>query len=509
MIAGRQAANLAVFQPMAAPDVQYVPLPDRSSPILSLTDSGVNGSFLVATGARDSDGCYQAAGINLPAKSISLLSDCLISANASVFPVVAPSNGDSIGAAEAPLTVTLPSPASVLNATPTGFAATLPGKPVQIASIDPVMGDVQATDAAPAALGAAAAPAVDINGLKHVYASAGVGQNRTAVIAGDDPLRPTKAVFAVLSPSGDVVESKDFPSGWLPLLDAVAPVRAGQTAPVAPPREPATFDAATRLFFALARADDGSKDAFLAFALGNADPKVVAFPDGWFATSCTDDIRLFTLDLVHQLALPGSKAAEKAFKTACPASGFLMVDLAKDTVAAIPLGNQGKMRVPTAKTDTSLAEMNNYVFGVNLDATRVGTSDTVYVLDGVNGSAFAMPVPSTVSGFTDATLQQIPEANSLLVQTISRLAGDEGFVLFNLDRQTVASLPLPDGFASVANLDDGATVCCLATHKLAARALKQGGSNGVIYDLVTGDVVVVANPDGVTSVGPPLSTSAA
>ncbi|MCU1235332.1 MAG: hypothetical protein JWP63_3299, partial [Candidatus Solibacter sp.] len=73
--------------------------------------------------------------------------------------------------------------------------------------------------------------------------------------------------------------------------------------------------------------------------------------------------------------------------------------------------------------------------------------------------------------------------------------------------QTAANLPLPDGFATVASLADGTTVCCFATHKLIARAVKQGGSAAVIYDLVTGDVNVVTNPENVTSIGPPAGQS--
>jgi hypothetical protein len=117
-----------------------------------------------------------------------------------------------------------------------------------------------------------------------------------------------------------------------------------------------------------------------------------------------------------------------------------------------------------------------------------------------------MPLPNTVNAFGTATLQQIPEMNALLAQSVDKIAGDQGFVLFNLDAQTVSNLPLPDGFVTVTNLDDGATVCCLATRKLVARALKAGGSSVVIYDLVTGDVVVAPNPDNVTGIGPPAAT---
>jgi hypothetical protein len=39
--------------------------------------------------------------------------------------------------------------------------------------------------------------------------------------------------------------------------------------------------------------------------------------------------------------------------------------------------------------------------------------------------------------------------------------------------------------------------------------LKQGGSNVVVYHLTTGDVVVVPNPQNVTSVGPPAAAAGA
>ena len=127
----------------------------------------------------------------------------------------------------------------------------------------------------------------------------------------------------------------------------------------------------------------------------------------------------------------------------------------------------------------------------------------------MNGSAYALPLPAVTGGFIDTTLQQIPEVNSLLAQSINRVAGDQGLVLINLELASVVNLPVPDGFTTVTPLSDGAAVCCLATRKLAARALKQGGSAVVIYDLITGDIAVPQNPDGVTSVGPPASQGAA
>jgi uncharacterized protein (TIGR03437 family) len=536
LLAGRVAANPTVFQPMKDATVTAVALPPNSPAITALADSGVNGSYLLATGNRASDGCYPALAVDVRARKIAPVSDCLTSVNANVPPLVVPSNGDSIGAlvgpaagdaqtgisstvkifsaAGDPLQVTLPSAASTLNATPVGFTAILPGQPAQAAAINPITGDVTVTTVAAPGAGGAGGPGpggalnLDIDGLKHVYASANVGQGRLAVIVGDDAEKPTKAEFAIVSTAGVVAFSKTFPDGWLPLLSAPSPARPNQAQPPAV-TEPVFYDAATRQVFALVRATDASKDAFLAFPLTNTEAKMAAFPDGWFATSCTADIRLYQLDLVGQLALMGSKVAEADFKTSCPASGFLTLDFSTVKMAAIPVGDQGQIRAPSTRADTSAAQMNNYVYALKLDSTRTTTADTLYVLDGVNGNMFAMPVPQAVSAFTNTSVQPIPEINALLAQAIDKTAGDQGFVLFNLDAQTVRNLPVPDGFSSVADLNSGGAVCCLATRKLAARALKQGGSNVAIYNIATGDVSVVDNPANVTSIGPAAGQGAA
>jgi uncharacterized protein (TIGR03437 family) len=540
LFAGRQAANVTVFQPANAPQINVLPLPPNTPPITALSDTGVNGSFLIATGARDSDGCYPALGVNLRTRTVAAIPDCLTSVNPNIQPLAVPGNGDTLAAligppagdaatgisstveifsaAGDPIKVTLPSAAATLTATPNSFTATLPGKPAQIATIDPETGDLQiaAPGANPGANppgnggagGAVVVPPVEIEGLTHVYAAVNLGNNRLAVIVGDDPLKPARAIFAIVNNTGAPSLSKDFPSGWLPLLNAVAPARAGQAAPP-PPTEPVIFDTASRTFFALARTPDAAKDAFIGFPLVSGDLAIAEFPEGWFAASCTSDIRPLTLNLVGQAALVGSRVAETEFKTACAGTGFLTLDFSEAAMQAIPLGDQGQIRVPTTRADTSLALMNDYVYAVKLDSTRPNASDALYVLDGVNASAAAMPLPNAVTAFTNGALQQLPETNSLLVQTIDRVAGDQGFVLFNLDAQTAANLPLPDGFVSVASLADGATVCCFATHKLIARAVKPGGSAAVIYDLVTGDVNVVTNPDNVTSIGPAAAPAGA
>lgn len=525
LMANKQVANFTVYSPVAAARVEYVPLPSDAPVIASLVSSGLNGSFLTALGARGTDGCYAAATLDMSAKTYTALPDCLTSTAAGVAAAVSPIDSDTVagligpptgdaksGISRAakiyslgndPVAVTLPSPAASLTASTTGFTSTLPGTPTLLATIDPLTGKVTTAPIATAAAGTAAV-AISVDGLTNVLASTSLGQGRTAVIVADDPLKPVSVEFAIVDVKGAAQLTKTFPAGWRPLLTAVAPARTGGT--ITPPHASVVLDATAKLYYVLARATDASKDAFVAFALVDQDPTFVNFPGGWFATSCTSDIRLFSVNLVRQVAMAGSQVAESAYKTACPGAGFLVFDLAKQTVTTATLPDQGQLRVPSVKTDTSMAVLNDYVFGVRLDPTRATVSDTIYALDGSNGSVFELALPAGISGFTDASVQQIPALDALIVQTINKTAGDNGFVLFDLDAQKVTNLPVPDGFDTLAFLNDGTTVCCMSTRKLVARAVTTGQSSVVVYDLVTGDLAVVANPAGVTSVGAAAGT---
>lgn len=507
LLAARQPANQVVFQPAAAqpsdtPRVEYVALPADAPTIAALTTTGVNGDFLVASAARDTDGCYAAATVDLATKTYAEVPGCLTSLAAATFPIVAPAESDTaaalvgppqgtaqtgispnvilLNAAGAPQSITLPSAASALTATSTGFSATLPGTPPKVATIDPLTGDVTVSTPAATAAGAAATP-ITVGSLTHIY----------------------------VDPDGTVALSQDFPAGWSPLLNAAAPPRTGQPTSTAPLHLPSIYDTTTRLFFVLARAADSSKDAFVAFSPAGADPAVAALPDGWFAASCTSDIRVFNIDLANRLAVAGSQIAEPAYKTSCAGSGFLILDFATAKITAVPLPDRAQMRVPVTKADTSLAFMNDYVFAARLDPTRNGISDSIYVLDGAGGSVFPLAVSAPVSGLTDTTVVQVPALTALLAQNIKKTAGDDGFTLFDLDAQAVTNIPVPDGFDTLTSLNDGTTVCCLATRKLVFRALKTGASAVAIYDLNSGALNVADAPQGITSFGPATVAAAA
>ena len=144
-------------------------------------------------------------------------------------------------------------------------------------------------------------------------------------------------------------------------------------------------------------------------------------------------------------------------------------------------------------------EMNDYIFGSNTDPARQGTSDTLYVLDGVTATAFRVDLPAGLTGF--AQLRAVPTMNLLVgLGRARQQAGDAGLVVFDLDRGQGTVFPTPDGFISVQIVD-----VFPATRKVVARGTRQGntGTQLLVYDLLNGNLQIVDNPDGVAFVGTP------
>jgi hypothetical protein len=397
----------------------------------------------------------------------------------------------------------------VLTATQQDYRATIPGTPARQAAIDDRTGEVRLGSAATpgagaggAVIGAAILANLEVDGLKSVYANATI-QNRIVVTIGDDPLKPTQAKFVVLTPQGETVVAKDFPSGWLPLLPPQAPrnpnLPQGVQIPQATPRESFTVDLQARLFYALARNADNTRHAFIGFALDAADPKLVAFPDGWFATACSANMPVYSLDLSRRAAMMASKVAETEFKQICTSSGFALLDLAGGEISAIAMPVQAQVLA------TAAAEMNDYVYAAGYDSSRSNnTSDTLFVLDGGNATTFALSIPPAVSGFNVNGILRLADANALVATATRSVAGDQGLMYFNLDAQTATVLPVPEGFNRMATINDAGVPCCLSTRRLVARAFAgTAGAGVVIYDLANNDIALVPNPAGVTSIGQP------
>ena len=378
----------------------------------------------------------------------------------------------------------------------------MPGSPPRIVTVDGITGEIAEGRAgalpgggAGAAAGVPAGLQVNIDGLTSVLAFTQINQGRVAVIVGDSADEPTRAKMAVVAlGSGEVVMTKDFPEGWLPLLGEQNPARPPAGGVMAPaqqaPRESASYDATRRIWYALARTADNSKHGFAAFTFNDAEPKALAFPDGWFAATCTPNVRIFNLELSRRAALVGSTTLETEFKQLCPGTGFIALDLVNQTVTAAALPVNAQLNTGSA------GEMNDYVYATDIDPSRRGQiADTLFVLDGVTASTFTLSLPPGVDGFQG--LRPVPALSALLGPAVGRAAGDQGLVLFKLDEGAATVLPVPDGFNTVAELD-----VFLATRKLVARAVRPRGSQLVVYGLADGTLTVVPNPDGVASIGP-------
>src|SRR6185436_7514210 len=123
---------------------------------------------------------------------------------------------------------------------------------------------------------------LNIDGLTQVVSTiARLGNNRLVVVVADSETNPQRAVFAMLSASGEVVARAAFPAGYLPLLPprpaagapgpgpglGPGPGGAGGGVPGGPggflavPRAAAQADPATDRVIVLARSSDNSRHA--------------------------------------------------------------------------------------------------------------------------------------------------------------------------------------------------------------------------------------------------------
>jgi hypothetical protein len=344
-------------------------------------------------------------------------------------------------------------------------------------------------------------PKIDLgDGLSQVLGILTVAQNLIAVIVGDDADQPTRAKVAVVNPAGEVQGSRDFPEGWVPLIAPVPAQQAGQAgraggvlgAAAGLRRLSVDFDAENRVFYVLSKLRDNSKHGLAAFAIEDAAPKLIGFPDGWFAAACAAAIPVFKLELSRKLTFLGSNVAETEVKEPCPGSGFVLLDLDQQRVVAVPLASQSQFDADPATS----GDLNDYIYGVDTDPSRRNTANTLFVLDGVNASAFQMSLPTGITSF--GNLVVVREMNALIGMALNRVAGDAGFVVFDLERAEARSLPVPEGFGRVELVGIFTT-----TRKLVARGIRSGGAQSqyLIYDLATGDLLTPANPAGIMAVG--------
>src|SRR5256885_1231832 len=188
--------------------VGFAALPAGAPNMRSIMTSDLRGAYAIASAARDDRGCYPSYLFDLTSETAKKIEPCLISANRNAL---TPVNRVVDGAALA-------------------------------AFIGPPPADNTAGVSANVALFNGGS---DWMNVQLIYA-----------VVGDAADTPKNAKRAQLNARGDVTATRDFPSGWLPLMAAKAPVQAmppGVTtvnpAAIVRPRGTAFYDAVSRTLF--------------------------------------------------------------------------------------------------------------------------------------------------------------------------------------------------------------------------------------------------------------------
>lgn len=522
VVANGRAANRTVYGSLSGPEVSYLKFPENHPEMRSLVGSDLRGTFLAGAAARGAGGCFDSYIFDLAAKSVTPFDGCLVSAlrqapnpftaaaeNSAIAALAGPAIGEPPGPVSSnvkiarpgaePILVELPAPAENLLSNANGNFVAMLADDTNV-EIDAATGQTRPLAGAAGGAGGGDRPAalnlnaleIDLgDGLKYVLsAPAGVQQAGLAVVVGDDENAPRRAKVALINLRGEVIETRDFPAGWVPLVPpAPAAPPAGGQVPGAPNRfrVSTSFDAPSRTLYVLSRKADNSAHAIAAFG---ESASVIEFPQGWFAATCTARVPLFHLELSRRLALIADKSSATELRNPCPGQGFLVFDIARQSTEVVPLPGAGQINAPQA------ADMNDYVFSSNTDPSRAGRADTLYVLDGVTATAYRFDPPPNVATF--GPLVPFPEMALLIAQATNRVAGDAGFAVFDLERAETRIFPTPEGFANVQLLGILPT-----TRKLVSRGNKPDGSSILVYDLLSGDLSVVPNPPGVAWMGAP------
>ncbi|MDP2999008.1 MAG: hypothetical protein Q8N47_16080, partial [Bryobacterales bacterium] len=178
VVAGNQVANRATFQSIRDAQVSYLPLPDGTPELHSISTSDLRGTYLIATGERDDAGCWPGFVFDMAKKKATRIDDCLTAANRNAISplvvlnespalaaLVGPPQGDAQTgvsnkvvifhpAKDAPLKAELPGNVSILRSGAGGdLEAVVPGQPPRRFSVDVETGAVDELEAGGPGLG--------------------------------------------------------------------------------------------------------------------------------------------------------------------------------------------------------------------------------------------------------------------------------------------------------------------------------------------------------------------
>lgn len=542
--AGNAAGNRVMLGAEQSATMEYLPLPEAARSARGLTASDLRPGYLTLSAPRNAEGCWSSWLVDFSRTSVREVPNCPASANQNAISpfqanpdsaVIAAFAGPATGApgqgisdkltilhpANAdPLAVTLPAPGLFIGGGQAGnlnvvLATTPPGSVLVNVSTGEVTEATGPGGGLPGGGGINLANLrVDLGDeVKQLVAQpVNVGQGAIAVLAVDNAAAPGRAKFGIINTAAEVQSLQLFPETWLPLLAPVqtqGPGLPGGILPGGPGgpggalgaaaaviRGATFFDGQARIYWVLARNSAKTADAFIGFPLAaDAEPIVRALPEGTFASSCTPQTRLFNIDLSRRIAVSTGTVLETEVRNPCTAQAFALLDLGARELTTVPLPGQGEFSV----SGNSANEMSDYVYGTNADPARQNRSDTIYVLDGVGGSAFRLDLPPEIATFTNVT--PIPEMTLLVAQANaqgSNIIGGAGLVIFDIENQQARVLPTPAGFASVQLLNTFPV-----TRKLLARGTRSqpAGSQLLLYDMVTGDLQILPNPEGISWVG--------
>ena len=539
-------ANRTLYQRIPEPAVSYFPIPAGTPDLRGFTASDLRPGYIGLAAARGDDGCYPSFVADLPNKKWTKIDGCLTTANRNqVSPFTAANEGNSIAAFVGPpaadvamgvsnkvalynparqegMSIDLPANGVILGSAGRGaFTVVLGGQTPSAKTIDPETGELK-----DAAVGAGV-PGIGGGGggggignipialltatydlgdgiTKAISAPVTIAAGSYGILVADNVDKPTKAKLAIVDASGKVTATRDFPTGYLPIVPPVQPAGVGGGNPGGFPGIPGgggfanlanfravtVLDAASRSYIVVSTKSDGSAHGFVIFPLADGDIRAFPLPEGKFFAVCSAQLRTFQLDLSRKIAFSAGANSEIAIKNPCPAQGFATFDLATPGVDFVPLSGTGSFNA----SGNSENELNDYVYGAN--TSTANRSDTLYVFDGVTSSTFRFDLPPEVASFTN--LAPISDLNAVVGLATNRVAGDAGIVYFDLEQASSRLMPTPEGFAAVA-----ISAVFPATRKLIARGTKanNAGTNYLIYDLATGDLRIIENPGGVAFVG--------
>lgn len=545
VITGNTAATpRRLYKAATKAQMTFLPLPTGPSSaaappdLRALTSSDLRGAFAMAAGPRGGDGCYAAYRLDFSAMTFGIVEPCVTAGNRNqpnpftsavegnaIAALAGPPEGElpngvssklaifSAGAADV-MKADLPATALNLNSQNGNFRVNLTSTNPAAVIVDADTGEVSPAPAgggggglgggggavvipgggALAAICLSATLTVDLgDGVNKIVGCTQMGQTLVSVVT-DSEDAPTKAKLATLNPQGQVLNSADFPAGFLPVILPAIQIPAGGGGGGGLPggagalvnRIRTAVFVDNNVAYVVSRAADSSRDALAAFASSQQTATALPLPDGWFAASCSTTLRIFTLDLARQIGFPATKTAEKDNKANCPAFGLVLFDreTRRISISESP-GSEGFNAASQA------GDVADFVYTVSTNPQRVNIAESLYALDSTNGSSFRLDLPPGVIGF--GQIREEPALFSLLAPANATVNGngDAGIAVFDLDSASARLLPTPDGYSAVQILSIFET-----TRKVVARGTKNGntGSSILIYDLVSGDLYIPNAP---------------